>query len=312
MQYWEITVLESLICVLVPVSSWWTYYVSHWYPQMRWVTLGRAPEQMVRGATAVDGSTVNVTAGYSHRVWTYDLKEDKWTGLPDCPQWRAGLTVVSGVLTAVGGRKNDWGVTGNLVSLAESHSKWVEHFPPMPVKQKDPAAVCTGNHLVVVADMVRVMDTTSLKWFSARSLPVPLPNPSLAVCGTELYVLGYMRSVFSYSLPTLLQSLSAVQPQTTDVWRRLANVPVNNSTLTTWCGQLIAVGGENIDLEPVDTIHLYNPSVDSWHIIGHMPTARSNCLVATLPGDTLVVIGGVTREGNTERLCNVVEVGYFV
>ena len=284
-------------------------HVSHWYPQMRWETLGRAPEQMRRGATAVDGNTVYVTPGYTHRVWAYDLKEDRWTRLPDCPHRRVGLAIVNGLLTAVGGERNDGNATNTLVSLTESHSKWTEHFPPMPLKLDDPAVVCTGNHLVVVGESwrsVHVMDTTSLMWFSGSRVPFPLWKTSLAVCGTELYMLS-LRSVFSCSLPTLLQSSSAVQPETSDVWRSLAGVPVRDSTVTTLYGQLVAVGGRN-----VDTIHLYNRSVDSWHIIGHVPTARSNCLVATLQGDTLVVIGGIIREGIIRRTCDVVEVAYPV
>ena len=70
---------------------------------------------------------------------SYDLKEDKWTELPDCPQKNAGLAVVSGLLTAVGGMTNDSDATNTLVSLTESHSKWTEHFPPMPVKSIRPS-----------------------------------------------------------------------------------------------------------------------------------------------------------------------------
>ena len=274
---------------------------------------------MERGATSVDGNTVYVNPGYSNRVWAYGLKEDKWTGLPDCPHWYAGLCVVNGLLTAVGGRTSDGNATNTLVSLTENRRKWTEHFPPMPVKLYDPAVVCTGNHLVVVGEIrkVHVMDTTSLRWFSASSLPFPLWKPSLTVCGTELYVLDYVGSVFSCSLPTLLQSSSAVQPETTDVWRELADVPVGGSTLTTLCGQLIAVGGcINVHSEPVDSIHLYNPSKNSWHLTGHMPTARYDCLVATLLGDTLVVIGGFIRRrgrrGSMGSPCGVVEVAYPV
>ena len=172
--------------------------------------------------------------------------------------------------------------------------KWTEHFPPMPVKLLDPlnpailpynpAVVCTGKHLVVVVRqdrIVHVLDNT--KWFSASSQPLHVPP-------------------FSCSLS------STVQPETTDVWRRLADVPVEDSTLTTLCGQLKAVGGRNELSESIDTIHLYDRSMDSWHIIGYMPTARCDCLVATLQDDTLVGIGGVTREGTTERRCDVVEV----
>ena len=273
--------------------------------------VGSEVQQKRRGATAVDGNIVYVTAGYTHHVWAYDLKEDKWTRLLDCPHRRVGLAVVNGMLTAVGGERNG-APTNALVSLTD---KWAEHFPPMQINprrlQCNPAVVCTGKHLVVVVRLdriVHVMDTTSLEWFSASSQPLPSWMPSLAVCGTELYALDSKRLVFSCSLPTLLQSSSAVQPETTDVWQKLAYVPVEDSTLTTLCGELIAVGGRNERSEPVDTIQVYDRSENSWHIIGHMPTARYDCLVATLLSDTLVVIGGVTREGTKERRCDVVEV----
>ena len=267
----------------------------------------------MQGATAVDGNTVYATRIRSSYVWAYDLKEDKWTGLPDCPYRDASLCVVNGLLTAVGGSTNDGNVTNTLVSLTENRSKWTEHFPPMPVKLDWPAVVCTGNHLVVARERrVHVMDTTSLRWFSASGLPFPLWSSSLAVCGPELYMLS-SSAVFSCSLPTLLQSSSAVQPETSDVWQKLADVPVSGSTLTTVCGQLVAVGGlNNVQSESIDSIRLYNPSKNSWHLIGHMPTARNNCLVATLPGDTLVVIGGVIWKKNTGRPCDVVEVAYPV
>ena len=261
------------------------------------------------GATTVDGNTVYVTQEDTHHVWAYDLKENNWTGLPDCPQCDAGLAIVNGLLTAVGGCTNDGDITNTLATLTESRSRWIKHFPPMPVKVGGPAVVCTGNHLLVTAaKVVYVMETTSLKWFSASSLPVYVVNTSLAVCGTELYVLSYNGSVFRCSLPTLLQSSTSVQPETTDVWQRVASVPVEDSTLTTLCGQLVAVGGHNEISEPTDTVHLYDPLMNSWHIIRYMPTARYDCLVATLPGDTLVVIGGVTGV----RPCDVVEVAYPV
>ena len=133
---------------------------------MRWETLGRVPVWMTRGATAVNGNIVCVTQEYTHCVWAHDLKEDKWTRLPDCPQCSAGLAMVNGLLTAVGGKTNDGDATNTLVSLTESRSEWTEHFPPMPVKLVYPAILCTGSYLLVtdiMKNVVYVMDTTSLK-----------------------------------------------------------------------------------------------------------------------------------------------------
>ena len=272
---------------------------------------------MVQGATAVDGNTMYIIPGGSPHVWAFDLKEDKWTELPDCPQKGAGLAIITGLLTAVGGRTIDGDATNTLVSLTKSRSKWTEHFPPMPVELEYPAVVCMGEHLVAVGNMKRkvcVMDIT-LRWFTASRVPGPdLWIQSLAVCGTELYVVDSMRSVFNCSLPALLHS--SVQ---TDKWKRLAKIPVFDITITTLCGQLVAVGGQlkaawghdDVELKQVHTIHLYNPSKDSWRSIRDidMPTARQDCLVTTLPGDTLVVIGGYIKDG---KPCGVVEVAYPV
>ena len=57
----------------------------------------------------------------------------------------------------------------------------------------------------------------------------------------------------------------------------------------TLCGQLLAVGSYTT------VIHQYNPATNSWEVISHMPTARCNTLVAVLPGNKLMVVGGHTR-----------------
>ena len=124
-------------------------------------------------------------------------------------------------------------------------------------------------------------------------LEVVLCQQSLcsSLCWTELYVLSYSGSVFSCSLPTYPTS---VLISNTNQLRSVAEVDLCSS------GGLHPhhpVLGRNALSPPVDTIHPYNLSMNSWHIIGHVPTARYNCLVATLPGDTLVVIGGFTTKG---------------
>ena len=48
-------------------------------------------------------------------------REDKWTRLP--PHRRVGSAVVNGMLTAVGGERNDGVHTNTLVSLTD---KWTE------------------------------------------------------------------------------------------------------------------------------------------------------------------------------------------
>ena len=54
-------------------------------------------------------------------------------------------------------------------------------------------------------------------------------------------------------------------------------------------GQLLAVGGKQ-----TTAIHKYNPTTNSWEVISHMTTPRSQCLVAVLPHNELRVVGGCT------------------
>ena len=140
--------------------------------------------------------------------------------------------------------------TNTLLSLVASEGgkcKWVEHFPSMPTKRELTADVmCSGKTLVVAGDryitldVVEVMDSDTLKWSTARSLPVPLSQASATVCGDKVHLVGrwingYPRNhIFTCSLSALLQSqaigaemktLSLARNHT--VWEVAADLPVN-------------------------------------------------------------------------------------
>ncbi len=74
------------------------------------------------------------------------------------------------------------------------------------------------------------------------------------------------------------------------VWRRVADVPVYDSTCTTLCGQLLAVSGENNDSTDSDAVYMYDPTKNTWNIISSMPTADCSPLVAPLPGNKFMVV----------------------
>ncbi len=137
--------------------------------------------------------------------------------------------VVNGLLTAVRGlvahsvvgRR----VTNVLLSLQtdkEGKQTWSEHYPPMPTKCCGAAVVCSGNSLVVAggltgddtAVVVEVMNTNSLQWFTASSLPHYFNSASATVCGDSLYLMGGLTvdaSGEDGSLSVLTCSLTALQ-----------------------------------------------------------------------------------------------------
>ena len=108
------------------------------------------------------------------------------------------------------------------------------------------------------------------------------------------------RSVLACSMADLQQSC---QPQSLgarletltlqEVWHQVADLPVRSSRCATLCGQLLAVGRHDDSCKNYTTaIHQYNPATNSWEVISHMPTARTGTLVAVLPGNKLMVVGG--------------------
>ncbi len=281
------------------------------------VEAAAAPANMRRdcGSATVDGSVVYFRT--VNRINAYSSQMDNWTNLPDCPNNDSSLTVVNGLLTAVGGTKKGK-YTNAVVSLTGTGSerKWSEHFPPMPTKRCDAAVVCSGTSLVAAGGAgdkgrlttVEIMGTDVPQWFTADRLPHPFYLASATVCGDNLYLLGGKdendptKSVLTCSLTALLESYQAQSlggrldtlslAEDPKVWRKVADVPVYYSTCTTLCGQLLAVGGRNEHRKDSDAVYEYDPTKDTWSTISRMPSDFLLPLVAPLPGNKLVVCRG--------------------
>ena len=102
---------------------------------------------------------------------------------------------------------------------------------------------------------------------------------------------GRTTSVLTCSLTNLLQSSS--QTSSHSVWNSISDALVYRSTCVAVDGELLAVGGENRRYKTTSAVCKYNPTADSWDLISNMPTARRDCLVAVLPSDEMMVVGGL-------------------
>ena len=300
--------------------------------KLRWRDGGRAPREMIGEVSAVDGCVVYFRPGGSKSVFAYSSINIKWSKLPNCPNSSVNLMIVNSLLTAIGGETPNREVTNSLFSLTDN--KWTKRFPPMPTKRCVTAVVRSGRSLVVaggvgkgkkILSTVEVMDTDTLWWSTASSLPHPLYQASATLCGDQVYMLGgfvqsgkQSKSVFTCSLAVLLQSC---QPQSLGeqlktlslasrpkVWHQLADTPVTLSSCATLQGRLLTVGGRDSDDKETTAIHMYNTTTNSWEVISHMATPRSQCLVAVLPHNELMVVGG----GKLDGLTNSVEIASII
>ena len=67
-------------------------------------------------------------------------------------------------------------------------------------------------------------------------------------------------------------------------------------------GQLLAVGGYDSHGKNTKNIFTYTTKIKSWEVISHMSTPRNLCLVAVLPSNKLIVVGGMTGTGDTDKI----------
>ena len=87
------------------------------------------------------------------------------------------------------------------------------------------------------------------------------------------------------------------------VWTEISPLPVILSSLVTFQGQLLAVGGTST--EPNAEVRQYDDSTDSLKVIGHMKVKLRNCLAAVLPNNALIVCGGYTPNGLTATVLSI-------
>ena len=267
----------------------------------KWRDGGRSPYEMTRGAAVVDGNVAYFVI-WNGQTCSYNLSTRRWNELPRCPYEYSSLAVIRGLLTAIGGLIR--GATDELLSIVKDRDqKWVEHFPPMPTKRFCTAAVTTEQHLIVAGgnsgpnrlNTVEMMDIQTLVW---SSLPHPYSRASATICGDQLYMLGgsdnvgHSKSVLTCSLTKLLQSCSDHDTSSYSVWHRITDVPVYCSTCAAVNGELVAVGGQDTGYNTTTAVHKYNSTTNSWDTISNMPTGRDDCLVAVLPTNEMMVVGG--------------------
>ena len=282
--------------------------------ELAWREGKKAPFAYKRFCDAVvDGNRVYFQGG-DRRLFTYNINDNSWLRLSDCPFYSVSLVILNGQPTTIGGRP----CTDKLMSLTDE-CEWTEKFPPMPTKQMYVTVVCTGTVLIVAGGLgkslkrlttVEVLNFENSQWSTAVDLPKPLYCCSAAVNDDQLYMLGDgsgSKSVYTCSVSALLQpgtqessleehtSALSLSNGSSGVWSKLHDLPVIQSTCVTFCGQLLAIGGMDSDYKPTTAVYMYNQSANSWNTISHTATARKDCFAAVLPNNQLMVVGGQTK-----------------
>ena len=262
---------------------------------------------MVRGNIALFSCNFN--------VYSYNIFEDEWTKLQQCEYQWTSLAIVHDTLTTVGGCTSDRTPTNTLLSLSQSGSgwKWGRSLPQMTTKRILPATVTITTHLVVAAgrmksvggglSSVEVLDTETLQWSMASSLPQDITFPRMILCSGYVY-LSSGSTVFSCSVEGLVQSCQLPTHKRTSInggsiWIRQADIPVwRGSSLATLGEHVLSIGGQNSFIgNPTASIHCYDKPTSSWSMIGEMSIPKPDPIVAVTTSNELMVVGDTIEIG---------------
>ena len=295
--------------------------------KLKWRGGQPAPFETIGHSVAVSGDMIYCRdATYnSQKVLMFNSGAKQWRVLPDCPKKYFSIAVVNGQLTAIGGKHSEI-ATNTLLSLSQdkpdiSQRKWLEQLPPMTYCRNEPAVATTNTSLIVAGGWeaggkkteVEVMDTQTLQWSTVASLPLPLSAASATICGDRLYLGGGFsnganKSVLECEVRDLLQSQPSSQAsriglsRRPQVWREVAPLPVIHSSLVTFQGHLLAVGGAVRVADCTSEVREYDAATNSWNVISQMKVQQCKSLAVVLPNNTLMVCGGATSGGPTNSV----------
>ena len=248
----------------------------------------------------------------SNVICIYDVSGNSWKEIKSATSQHA-LAVYNNQLVLVGGSDHSTHTcTNELRVLQNDEENWTKPLPPMPTKRFNASAIGSGRHLAVAGgkepigfypppiDTVEIYD--GYEWTVAKSLPKPSYRMKSVLQGDTWYLMGGKeqgREVYYASLNDLI---ATTNPQTTTpVWKKLRDVPFENSTPAVFMNELIAIGGKvAVDglfalLPPQYTfkIHAYSTSTQSWVYVGDMPDAYCSTCATTLPSGELFLVGTI-------------------
>ena len=274
--------------------------------ELKWREGERAPSKIDRPCDAVIiGTAAYFRGGGTKKIYSYDFSSDKWSQLLDTPFDSCTLAVVNNLLTTIGGSSP---LTNELFSLTGQgkDKRWTKEFPPMPTKRRRTIALCSEKALIVAGGdkgetlrTVEIMNTETLTWSTVADLPQELRVASATITGGCLYILGGVpddwtgtHAVYTCSVSALIRSCSG-SASSSDVWERIADIPVTWATCVSIQNRVLAVGGRQPNGNFSTAVHMYDPDTNFWQVISHMSVARRQCFAVVLPTTrALMVVGG--------------------
>ena len=250
------------------------------------------------------GWALGAGARWGARLYSYS---ESWS-IMDTPTYHYGLTIYDDHLTLVGGMEYPSHIVTNKIWLLQSlgedgREEWKEDaIPPMPSKRHGVSAVGYDKLLLVAGgedknyqDMKTVELYQLGQWRPTTPLPRPCSFMSSTVMGSHIVFaggLGQGREVYCCSMDTKSMTLQ---------WERLADAPLENSSIITLNGFLLAIGGHTVSSQSA-AMFGFSVHTRSWHHFFDLPLPLSSTSTAVIPTGQIVAVGRETDSSRVFRL----------
>ena len=217
----------------------------------------------------------------------------------DTPTFWYGLTIYDDHPVLVGGMEYPSHRLTNKIWLLQSlgedgREEWKEDaIPPMPSRRHSVSAVGYDKLLLVAGgqdENYQPIDIVELyqlgQWRSTTPLPRPCSDMSSTVMGSHVVFAGGQgqgNEVYHCSVDT-------IKPMTLQ-WERLADAPLEYSSIITLNGVLLAVGGHTGSSKSA-AMFGFLAHTRSWHHFFDLPLPLSSTSTAVIPTGQIVAVGG--------------------
>ena len=220
-----------------------------------------------------------------------------------------GLTTYHSQVVLVGGIEHDTNMVTNKLWTLKGETNWQPSLPPMPTSRYYSSALNTGSPecLVVSGGQASGMNVVELlkdnEWSSVQPLPKACSRLKSILHKGRLYLMGGWGqgpSVFHCKLESLLnEDYSQEMSHSSGLWSEL-QIHLKRSSPSSFANQLISTGGLSGAVS--SEICAYSPHTLSWLHVGNLPIELFSTATIVLPTGKLVVLGGFSTSGRSNRV----------
>ena len=290
--------------------------ITHPLLSLKWKELPALPVVVYSAHSVWHKGRLHVGGGWTPaggrelaRLYSYSPGESWFTRL-DTPTFLYGLAIFNNHLVLVGGVEYHSRRATNKVWLLQRRGgdggeKWKEDaIPPMNTSRYGVTAVGHENLLIVVGgqnDNYKALDTVELydsklrQWRSTTALPRSCSDMSSTVVGSHVVFAGgeeQGREVYRCSVDTIKSQLQ---------WERLADAPLERSSITSMNGVLLAIGGYTGSSKSAAMFGFF-AHTQSWHHFFDLPLPLYWTSTAVSPTGEIVAVGGRTDSGISSKV----------